>query len=81
MAKEGTVGPALSPWPVRRPAYWVDRVNAPAKPEEDATLILCIRRGQPFGVPDWRVETAARLGLTSTMRPRGRPRKRPDDAP
>ena len=38
-----------------------------------------IRRGQPFGSDSWQAEVAARLGLESTFRPRGRPRKRPED--
>lgn len=34
-----------------------------------------VARGQPYGSDDWRGGTAARLGLGSTLRPRGRPRK------
>ena len=32
-------------------------------------------RGQPFGSETWQAEVAARLGLESLLRPRGRPRK------
>jgi putative transposase len=71
-------GPALSPWPIDPPADWVERVNAPLSPAEEEALRRAIRRGQPFGAPDWQATTAARLGLDSTLRPRGRPRKARD---
>jgi putative transposase len=67
--------PAMSAWPIRRPARWVDRVNTALGPAEEEALRRSLLRGQPFGAPDWRDETAARLGLESTLRPRGRPRK------
>ena len=37
-----------------------------------------IQRGQPFGSAFWQAEVAARLGLESSFRPRGRPRLTPD---
>jgi putative transposase len=67
--------PVLSPWPVPRPADWVERVNAALGPAEDEAMARCLRRCQPFGAPDWGEQTARRLGLESTFRPRGRPRK------
>ena len=36
---------------------------------------VCVRRGQPYGSEPWRLRIAAQLGLESTFRPRGRPRK------
>jgi len=39
-------------------------------------LALCIARGRPFGTASWVTRTADRLGLQSTLRPRGRPRKK-----
>jgi putative transposase len=38
-------------------------------------LRRCGRRGEPFGRPAWVAQMAAALGLTSLLRPRGRPRK------
>jgi len=70
-------GPPLSPWPTPRPRGWVERVNAPLGPAEEEALRRCISRGQPYGSIDWQAETAARLGLESTLRPRGRPKKTP----
>ncbi|MGE3822144.1 MAG: transposase [Isosphaeraceae bacterium] len=74
-------GPTLGPWPFDRPEDWVDRVNTPLSPSEELGVRLAIQRGQPFGAPDWQVAIASRLGLGSTLRPRGRPRKRPETDP
>jgi putative transposase len=54
---------------------WVDRVNAPLGPVEEEALRVAIRRGQPYGDPEWQGSTASRLGLQSTLRPIGRPKK------
>jgi hypothetical protein len=40
---------------------------------ELAALTECINRGRPFGETAWQQRTAARHGLDSTLRPRGRP--------
>jgi len=68
-------GPTLAPWPIRRRRGWIGRVNAALGPAEVDALRRAVRRGQPFGSPDWRAETARRLGLESALRPIGRPRK------
>jgi len=34
-----------------------------------------LRRGRPYGASTWMKETAQRLGIESSLRPRGRPRK------
>ena len=70
--------PALAPWPLPRSRGWVARVNAPLTAAEEEAVGRSIARGQPFGSADWQAATAARLGLTSTLRPRGRPRKAPE---
>jgi putative transposase len=77
--KEATPGPTLTPWPIERPRDWIARVNAPLSRPEEAALLRSIQRGQPFGSADWQTQTAGRLGLTSTLRPRGRPRKAADN--
>jgi putative transposase len=66
----------LSPWPVARPADWIERVNAPQTAAELAALRLSARRGNPFGDAGWVERMVRRLGLQSTLRPTGRPRKR-----
>ena len=66
---------ALWPGPVDLPADWADTVDARTQPKNDGTLELSFRRGTPFGDSDWAKQTAAALGLTSTLQPRGRPPK------
>jgi putative transposase len=70
--------PRLTPWPIPRPRNWVARVNAPISPAEDEAIGRSLRRGQPFGDCEWQTAISARLGLESTFRPRGRPKKRPE---
>ncbi len=67
----------LAGWPTRPPRSWVERVNRPESEDELAALRLCVVRGRPFGSPEWLTRAARRLGLETTLRPRGRPRKRP----
>ena len=66
----------LAPWPLRRPRNWLDFVNMPQTEGEVAALRKCVRRGTPFGDDQWMKSSALRLGLGSTIRPRGRPRKK-----
>jgi putative transposase len=73
--------PTLAPWPVDRPRDWTVRVNRAFRPQEEEAVRRSIQRGQPFGSESWQAEVAVRLGLESTFRPRGRPRKRPEDRP
>ncbi len=67
--------PALTPWPIDRPSDWKARVNRPFRPAEEEAVQRSLQRGQPFGSESWQAAVAARLGLESTFRPRGRPRK------
>jgi putative transposase len=67
--------PALSAWPVERPPDWTTRINRPSGAADEEDVQRSIRRGQPYGSPSWQAQTAARLGLESTFRNRGRPRK------
>jgi hypothetical protein len=59
----------------RRPTDWLQLVNQPQTEAEVAALRCCVNRGRPFGDPNWVTDTAKRLGLESTIRPRGRPKK------
>jgi putative transposase len=67
----------LSDWPVTRPRNWRAVVQQPHSQDELNALRLSVQRGTPFGNDRWTRRTAARLGLESTTRPRGRPRKEP----
>jgi putative transposase len=57
------------------PDGWLAHVNAAMTPGEEEAIGRCTHRGRPFGGPDWQAEAIARLGLESTTRPAGRPRK------
>lgn len=65
----------LSAWPLARRPGWIDYVNAPQTTAELAAIRQSIQRGSPFGDPSWSDKMVRQLGLESTLRPRGRPRK------
>ncbi len=65
----------LSEWPVDRPRHWVQYVNQPDGETELLNLRRSVSRGAPFGSERWVRQVTSRLGLESTLRPRGRPRK------
>jgi putative transposase len=67
----------LTDWPVTPGPGWLREVNRAQKAAELAGLQLCVRRGRPYGAEAWCRRSAHRLGLESTLRPRGRPRKAP----
>jgi len=65
----------LATWPVRCPRGWLEWVQQPQTKQEEAALRRSVNRGCPFGSDGWVDRTVRRLGLATTMRPRGRPRK------
>ncbi len=65
----------LAPWPVRRHAGWLDHVNSPQTEAEMAAIRHSVARGNPYGDERWTARVVKRLGLETTLRPRGRPRK------
>jgi putative transposase len=71
--------PALVPFlhvgPVPLLDGWVEHVNEPQTEAERERLRQSVRRGCPFGTEAWVQDTAVRLGLERTLRPRGRPPK------
>jgi putative transposase len=67
----------LSPWPVPCPRAWVEKVNEPQTQAELTALRRSVQRGQPFGSERWLRRIVGNLGLETTLRPRGRPRKAP----
>lgn len=68
----------LSEWPLARPRQWKAMVNKPQTDQELEALRRCVNLGPPFGSEAWTQRTARKLGLESTLRPRGRPRKKKD---
>jgi putative transposase len=65
----------LAAWPLARKSGWVDYVNTPQTEAELAAVRQSIARGNPFGEESWSDRAIRRLGLESTTRPRGRPKK------
>jgi putative transposase len=68
----------LSHWPVPRPRDWAKWVNEPQTKAEVEAIRRAVRRGQPYGSPEWVEQTARQLGLESTLRAPHRPRKPPE---
>ncbi|MFH0982067.1 MAG: hypothetical protein V2A79_11055 [Planctomycetota bacterium] len=58
-----------------RPRGWRRVVNEPQDEKELEWLRQCVRRGRPYGDEAWVRRTAVRLGLESSLRPVGRPKK------
>lgn len=69
-----TASPRLHSGPVPRGEGWVEAVNAPMTETECEPIRHSLRRGRPLGSDAWVRRTADRLGLGSSLRPRGRPR-------
>ena len=68
--------PLLAAWPFAEPVGWLRQVNQAQTKNEVEALRRSVVRGTPFGSLAWMQRTARRLGLESTLRPRGRPRKK-----
>jgi putative transposase len=71
----GRVPLALAPWPVAWGGDWAAFVDAPQTDSELAAIRASVDKGLPFGDPEWQRSMVARLGLQSTERPTGRPRR------
>ena len=68
----------LVPGPVSRPGNWRRQLNQVEPATQLEGLRRAVNRGTPWGTERWARQTAQRLGLESTLRPRGRPRKLPE---
>ena len=64
-----------APPPVQFPKGWLKLVNKPQSETEVAAVRASVVRGRPFGSEIWTRLAATKLGLESTLRPRGRPKK------
>ncbi len=63
--------------PPPRGPDWVERVNQPLSTGDLNRLRESVARERPFGAEAWTLRTARDLGLESTLRGRGRPKKSP----
>ncbi len=64
----------LSSWPVPEPEDYLLLLDEPQTHEEE-TIEKSIQRDRPYGEEGWVSGIVKKLGLQSTMRPRGRPKK------
>ena len=64
----------LSDGPILKPSQWTRHVNGVQTEAELKSLRHSLARGTPFGDTRWQTTTAKRLGLESSLRPRGRPK-------
>jgi len=65
----------LGAWPVRCPRNWLEWVHEPQTEAELESIRRCVTRGCPYGNESWVTRIVKKLGLETTLRPRGRPRK------
>jgi putative transposase len=65
----------LADWPLPRPADWLQTLNRLQREGDADRIRASVRKGTPFGSPRWVKQSAVRLGLEATLRPRGRPKK------
>ena len=65
----------LATWPLPRKSGWAEFVNGPQTEAELQAVRRSVHRGSPFGDPSWNERAVHRLGLESTLRPQGRPKK------
>jgi len=68
----------LSRGPVELPADWTQWVHRDIDEKSLQTLHNSINRSCPLGEPEWMLKTAKIMGLESTLRRKGRPKKVPD---
>jgi putative transposase len=68
----------LDPVPVPRLGGWLDYVQTPQSEAELAALRRSVERNRPYGSAGWVERTVQELGLESSLRPPGRPRKHCD---
>ena len=67
----------LNDWPVEKPIEYLEWLNTLQKDEEEKLekIRYSINRSKPFGNDNWVIKIAEKLGLVSTLKSRGRPKK------
>lgn len=61
--------------PMVLPEHWTAYVDQPWTEKDLKQVRESVNRQAPFGSPHWQSRMGTKLGLESTMRPRGRPKK------
>jgi len=57
------------------PGHWTEYVDMPLMDHELDKIRHSVNRQTPYGDSDWQLEKCSELGLESTIKPLGRPRK------
>ena len=70
----------LADWPLERPRRWLSLVDGVETEAELADLRRSVKGGCPFGEKTWSDEMVRRLGLQTTVRSHGRPKKQRKDS-
>ena len=65
----------LDELPLQLPTQWTEYVNTPVTDGEQERMQQSVNRGAPFGSTEWQTMICELLGLESTIRPKGRPKK------
>jgi hypothetical protein len=73
--KDGPLKGLLADRPISRPGNWGKLVDEPQGEKEWEALRCSRRRGRPYGDGAWAMTTARRLGIESSLRDIGRPKK------
>lgn len=73
--------PELAEWPVKRPAEWLEMLNATESPTALTEIRTALRTGRHYGSPSWRLCASRSLRWKSGLRLRGRPRAADDIHP
>ena len=61
--------------PVSELREWLTALDEPIGEQQLRVVRECVNRQRPFGMAEWQAKMAAALGLASSLRPRGRPKK------
>jgi putative transposase len=72
---QNATAPLVDELPLPLPLPWTEHVNTPLTDGELERMQQSLNRGAPFGNAEWRFRICERLGLASTVRPKGRPKK------
>ncbi|MFQ5867696.1 MAG: transposase [bacterium] len=62
--------------PIELPQDWNRYVDEPLTEKDLEGLRQSVNRQSPYGTSMWQIQVSKELGLESTLRPRGRPKKR-----
>lgn len=65
----------LSPWPIQSTNDYLKLVNKHQEKEVLAGIRKSVEKSRPLGSLSWVIKIAEKLGLKSTLRSRGRPKK------